>query len=205
MSKLKVCKKCGLEKSIDLFAKYRYKGVLCRKATCRDCYKPSRQRYYNKNSERIIKHNSKYKKQHRTQVNEREKARKENNIEYRLYSSVRSVVKMSIKRNNGTKNGATLKYLTYTFDQLKQNLESRFELWMTWENWGVYNPKTWDDNNQATWTWQVDHIIPRSDLPYDSMEHPNFQKCWALENLRPLSAKQNVKEGPARIRHKKVA
>jgi hypothetical protein len=27
------------------------------------------------------------------------------------------------------------------------------------------------------------------------MTGENFQKCWALSNLRPLSAKQNNKDG----------
>lgn len=27
------------------------------------------------------------------------------------------------------------------------------------------------------------------------MEDENFKKCWALSNLRPLSAKQNVLDG----------
>lgn len=40
-------------------------------------------------------------------------------------------------------------------------------------------------------------------LPYTSMEDENFQKCWALSNLRPLSAKQNNSDGVRRIRHKK--
>jgi len=26
------------------------------------------------------------------------------------------------------------------------------------------------------------------------MDHPNFQKCWALDNLRPYSAKLNLQE-----------
>jgi len=30
------------------------------------------------------------------------------------------------------------------------------------------------------------------------MEDENFKKCWALENLRPLSAKQNIIEGNRR-------
>jgi len=34
------------------------------------------------------------------------------------------------------------------------------------------------------------------------MSEPNFQKCWALNNLRPLSAKQNILDGTQRIRHK---
>jgi hypothetical protein len=58
------------------------------------------------------------------------------------------------------------------------NLEKQFEPWMNWQNHGVY--KNWDDNDQSTWTWQIDHIIPQSDLPYTSMEDENFKKCWAL-------------------------
>ena len=74
------------------------------------------------------------------------------------------------------------------------------------DNQGVYNAKTWDDNDSSTWTWQIDHIIPQSDLPYTEMSHDpnsNFQKAWALSNLRPLSAKQNVLDGARRTRHKK--
>jgi hypothetical protein len=63
---------------------------------------------------------------------------------------------------------------------------------MTWNTHGIYNSKTWDDNDVSTWRWQIDHIIPQSILPYTSIEDNNFKKCWALENLRPYSAKQNI-------------
>lgn len=33
------------------------------------------------------------------------------------------------------------------------------------------------------------------------MDEPNFQKAWALENLRPYSAKQNTIDGATGIRH----
>lgn len=32
-------------------------------------------------------------------------------------------------------------------------------------------------------------------IKYNSLKHPDFQKCWALENLRPYSAKQNIIDG----------
>jgi 5-methylcytosine-specific restriction endonuclease McrA len=67
--------------------------------------------------------------------------------------------------------------MPYTPEQLKEHLESQFEDWMTWDNYGE---------------WHVDHIHPQSLLPYDSMDHPNFQKCWALENLQPLEARENI-------------
>jgi hypothetical protein len=91
-----------------------------------------------------------------------------------------------------------LKYISYTMKELKQHLENQFEYWMTWENHGKYNTKMWDDNDQSTWTWNIDHIVPQSHLPYDSVDHPNFKKCWALENLRPYSAKQNIIDGNRR-------
>jgi len=74
-----------------------------------------------------------------------------------------------------------MKHLPYTQEQLKEHLENQFDSKMTWDNYGTY--------------WHIDHIYPQSLLPYDSLEHPNFQKCWALENLRPLEAKANIKKG----------
>ena len=32
-------------------------------------------------------------------------------------------------------------------------------------------------------------------LPFESMDEPNFQKCWALENLQPLEASENIRKG----------
>jgi hypothetical protein len=74
---------------------------------------------------------------------------------------------------------------------------------MNWDNQGAYNSKTWDDNDKSTWKWQLDHIIPQSDLPYTSMQDENFKKCWALSNLRPYSAKQNSIDGARGTRHNK--
>lgn len=34
--------------------------------------------------------------------------------------------------------------------------------------------------------WEIYHIIPQSNLPYQTMTDDNFQKCWALDNLNPL-------------------
>ena len=69
------------------------------------------------------------------------------------------------------------------------------EIWMSWKNHGKYCKSTWDDNDSATWTWQIDHIIPHSAFNYISMDCEDFKQCWALCNLRPLSAKENIKKG----------
>ena len=57
-----------------------------------------------------------------------------------------------------------------------------------------FGPKmSWDNHARSTvgFRWEIDHIIPRSELRYDSLQHPNFKKCWGLDNLRPLCAKEN--------------
>jgi hypothetical protein len=33
------------------------------------------------------------------------------------------------------------------------------------------------------------------------MDDEEFKKCWSLDNLRPLSAKQNILDGTSRKRH----
>ena len=81
---------------------------------------------------------------------------------------------------------------------MPQNLTKDGKIWMTWKNWGKYNSKTWDDNNPSTWTWQLDHIMPQSTLPFDNFQHPNFLKCWGFDNLRPLNAKYNNADGDNR-------
>lgn len=116
---------------------------------------------------------------------------------YKIQNLVSARIRLAIK-----KNGSISKYLNYSIVELKNHLESLFEPWMTWQNHGKYNAKVWDDNNPSTWTWQIDHIIPHSIFEYTSMEDDEFKLCWALSNLRPLSAKLNCIEGSKRTRHK---
>jgi len=112
-------------------------------------------------------------------------------------------IRTALKKNNGSKQAQSiLKFLPYTMIELKNHFESQFESWMSWNNWGKYNAKTWDDNDQSTWAWEIDHIIPQSILPYKSMGDENFQKCWSLKNLRPLNAKCNLIDGASRVRHR---
>jgi hypothetical protein len=74
--------------------------------------------------------------------------------------------------------------LPYTPAQLKKHLEDQFQEGMTWENWGGRKG-----------CWSIDHIYPKSKLRYDSLDHPNFQKCWALINLQPMWHEDNVAKG----------
>jgi len=97
---------------------------------------------------------------------------------YCLRKNISFSIWYALKLSNSSKNNEScMKYLPYSINELKQHLESLFESWMTWNNYGTFISDVWTDNDPKTWTWQLDHIIPQSDLPYTSMTDDNFKKC----------------------------
>jgi len=99
---------------------------------------------------------------------------------YRMKEMVSRHVRLAFKKQNSAKDSVTFSALPYTPSDLVEHLERQFDENMNWDNYGDY--------------WHVDHIYPQSLLPYASIEEENFQKCWALENLRPLEASENMKK-----------
>ena len=106
---------------------------------------------------------------------------------YRLYKNVRARVRQSLKefgehKKNKAKTNKEYynKYfsvLNYSPEDLVEHIERQWIEGWDWNNYGE--------------VWVVDHIYPHSKLPYDSIEHPNYKKAWALRNLRPLSKEDN--------------
>ena len=141
-------------------------------------------------------------------ANKRDKERRKTNPIYKCRKNVSGMIYIGLKKCNSYKNKSSWENLPYTPSILKQYIESQFSLpenldheghvWMTWRNWGKYNAKIWNEKDSSTWSWNLDHIIPQSKLPYDTMEHPNFLKCWDLSNLRPYPAKLNIEDGNRR-------
>jgi mannose/fructose/N-acetylgalactosamine-specific phosphotransferase system component IIB len=158
--------------------------------------------YYKNNAEALKAYQKEYRKTNKDKRSDREKKLKQEKPSYKLRINISGAIYQSLKRKFFSKNGLScLKILPYNIEELKNHLESQFESWMNWNNSGRYLISKWDDNDQSTWTWQIDHIIPHSTFKYTSMEDQSFQECWALGNLRPYSAKQNVIDGTSRIRH----
>jgi len=138
--------------------------------------------FYVENREKIIKASLKH-----------SAFRLKNDPSFKLRGVISATIRSALKRLKVSKNGISFtKYVSYSINELKEYLEKQFEPWMTWDTYGMYNARIWDDNDQSTWKWNIDHIIPQSKLLYTSMNDDNFKKCWALSNLRPLSAKQNL-------------
>jgi hypothetical protein len=130
------------------------------------------------NKERAIESQKQWKIDNRDKINEKYNNRIKNDISFKLRKLISRSILFALKKQDSSKNNKSiLEFLPYTIDELKIHLESQFYEWMTWNNHGVYNLKTWDDKDQSTWVWNIDHIIPQSDLPYTSMEDENFKNA----------------------------
>lgn len=199
MIEYRICSKCDKEKEENEvnFRLCRYvSGIVYFKSFCKICEKQSNKDFARKHSEERKQYqrnytiqNPEYKKNYRiinkNKINEKERLRRQNNINFKLKKNVSRAISHAIFKNGNS----TIKYLSYTIDELKKHLENQFDDKMTWDNYGSY--------------WHIDHIIPHSMFKYFSMEDEAFKECWALTNLRPLEAEQNKLDGSTRARHTK--
>lgn len=161
--------------------------------------------YYQENRESILVHQKEYQSLNKDKVKESkrksEKRRMENDPSFKLRKRVSAQIRDHLIRFGSSKRGKSIvDFLDYSLEDLRCHLEAKFESWMNWNNYGPYDIKSWDDNNSKTWKWNIDHIVPQYKFPYLSMEDENFKRIWALENLRPYSAKQNLLDGANKIR-----
>jgi len=68
----------------------------------------------------------------------------------------------------------------YTLEDLIQHITEKLTNGMTWENYGSY--------------WHIDHITPKSWFKYQTTDDPQFKECWALSNLQPMLAIENMRK-----------
>lgn len=193
---IRICKSCGLEKEL----KFRIR-------LCCECIELSKQntilkeragakKYYYKHQAEVLTKMRKNRDKIRPIRNAYRNSKRESDPIFSLQEKVSNSIRDKLKKIGKSKNRkSTIKFLPYTIQELKEHLEKQFESWMAWDNHSTYRISSWCDNDPTTWTWQIDHIIPHSTFHYTSMEDGKFQKCWALKNLRPLGAKQNILKG----------
>lgn len=99
---------------------------------------------------------------------------------YKLTKNIRNLIGMIFTNMGFGKKTKSAQILGCTFEEFKLHLESKFEDWMTWENYGVYNP-----NRERT--WNIDHIIPVSLAKTEE----EIIKLNHFSNLRPLCSREN--------------
>jgi hypothetical protein len=98
-------------------------------------------------------------------------------LEFTLRHRMRSLIRTSITRGRSGTRMAEL--LGYTVDELRAHLERQFTKGMTWERF-------------MAGEIHIDHIIPIASFGLVNESSDGFKQCWALANLRPMWAKENI-------------
>ena len=200
------CSKCGIEKQTKDFAKSKkYLKNYCKACDSKRASEYERNNrekaaisdkiYYDANINKIRKRSKDYSIKNRESISANKKIyfqsskekiydsrRKKiaSDIKYKLNHSIRKRMCFSLR---GAKAGQRWEDLVgYSVDKLKKHLENQFSQGMNWSNYGKYG-------------WHIDHKIPIRAFNFKSPEDEDFKRCWALENLRPLWAKENLSKG----------
>ena len=138
-----------------------------------------KKREYAANKEKILARNERYRQANKDKINvrcrERERNKLATDIDFRLLKNIRCRF-FELAASKGTKN--TRDFLDYTLGELRYHIATRFERGMSWDNWGE---------------WHIDHIIPCT--TFDHSDPEQVRECWALSNLQPLWAKDNLSKG----------
>ena len=95
----------------------------------------------------------------------------------KIKHNIRTLLNQKLKRRGLTKKNKTFNTLGYSPDDLIYHLEKQFKDGMSWDNYGE---------------WHIDHIKPDSWFNYKSTDDEEFKKSWALSNLQPLWARDNL-------------
>lgn len=153
--------------------------------------------YYQKNKERILEYRkvnrdidyqSNYAKIYRNQNleyfqkyrTEYENNKRKKDPLYKLTSNIRSSIKYHLSKKEYIKDSKTQDILGCSFIDFKKYLESKFDIWMTWDNYGLYN-------GELNYGWDIDHIVPIS----TAKTKEEIIKLNHYENLQPLCSKIN--------------
>ena len=137
-------------------------------------------KYRSNNKENIQKYNKKYNLKNKKSILkvklswEREQAK--NNPSFKLKKNLRRRLYGLLKGTN--KSASTMELIGCSIDKLWNHLESKFESWMTKENYGL---------------WHVDHKIACAKFDLTCPEQQRI--CFHYTNLQPMEAIENMRKG----------
>lgn len=199
----KKCARCSVIKPCDEFYKRGDSGLY--RSFCKKCYISSStgyrkiysKKWHSKNILQIVEKKKIYYQNNKTTrdasnakwlrenpekrkvIQKKMNAKRRANVMYRLGDRIGGYIWLTLKK--GVKNGRRWESLVgFTIGKLKEHLEAKFTSGMNWENYGK---------------WHVDHKRPIASFSFNTPEDEDFKRCWALENLQPLWARDNCSKG----------
>ncbi len=172
----KTCSKCNTEKDLNSF--YHWKRV------CKSCHSLHGKKYRKENKEKVsqISKNWYYKTKasRRKHKSEYMKNRRKKDKIFHLKTSISRAIRVSFYREGYSKKSKTHEILGCSFEKFKLHLESKFEPWMNWDNYGKYN-------GELNYGWDIDHIISLSNATTEE----DIIRLNHYTNLQPLCSKIN--------------
>jgi hypothetical protein len=135
--------------------------------------------YYLKNKRKISENSREYfqknKEKRLKQNNDRYKKRRAEEPIYKLITNLKRNIRAVIVKQRLNKKSKTLVILGCSYQEFKLHLQSQFEPWMNWSNYGLYN-------GDVNYGWDIDHIMPLSSAKTEE----EIIKLNHYANLRPL-------------------
>lgn len=140
--------------------------------------------YREENAEKIAEYRKEYRIKNKEvlRINKRNYEKKKRNADplYKLKSNIRVAITCALRKKGFSKRSRTYEILGCSFEDFKLYVESLWEPWMTWENYGLYN-------GEPNYGWDIDHIIPQSSAEIEE----DVIKLNHHTNLRPLCSYYN--------------
>lgn len=210
----KFCDECGFSAKNRLIKKSKIRTIVCadcgiscerdlRAIRCEECsatatkakqkewrannsekLKDDKRRYADENPEKVYERTKRWRSENPERRKEQTAKRRREDPKYRLRYAISNGIRISLKSGKQGRSWESL--VGYTLDELHAHLEKQFLPGMSWENYG----------NDG---WHVDHILADSFFDYSSPEDADFKRAWAMTNLRPLWANDNLKKNAKRL------
>lgn len=177
-----ICKECNKDnnkKYYDEHVEYYEEHNRIYNSEHEEQIKESSKKYYWNNKEKINTFSLEYSRNHKERVNETArvytlKKRHENPL-FKLGKNIANNISSSLKAKRVIKRKKTVEILGCSIPEFKKHIESQFEDWMSWDNYGGYN-------NGLNQTWDIDHILPVSSATTEE----ELLKLNHYTNLQPL-------------------
>ena len=122
-------------------------------------------------------YHKRYYQRNKVKINATRKAKRNNDINFKLRGYLRSRIWHVLKGNQ--QSDRTMQLIGCSLIELIHYLESKFQDDMTWKNYGLKG-------------WHVDHIRPCAS--FDLSDSEEQRKCFHYTNLQPLWAKENLQK-----------
>lgn len=140
--------------------------------------------WYEKNKKRKLLTNKKWHEDNKDLVKEYRrnwsKNKRDTDYLFKITENIKSRIRKSLSEKKFRKTSNTTQILGCSYQELKIYLESKFETWMSWENYGKYN-------GEFNYGWDLDHLIPLS----SAKNEEEVIRLNHYTNLQPLCSRIN--------------